>query len=111
VGRQAYDWQGEQVHLNAWHQDQVVALPKDATVCASNDFCANAALIYGQKAFTVQAHPEFDGNFVARLATHRGPGVVPDAQLDAVRSTIDAPVNNARLARQIGTFFRERSIV
>ena len=110
VGRQTYDWQGEDIHLNAWHQDQVVALPEDAAVCARNDFCENAALIYGKKAFTVQAHPEFDGNFIAGLATHRGPGVVPDAQLDAARATIDAPVHNVRLARKIGSFFKERSI-
>jgi GMP synthase (glutamine-hydrolysing) len=110
VGRQTYDWQGETVHLNAWHQDQIVALPADATVHASNDFCANAALVYGKKAFTVQAHPEFNGAFIDGLATHRGPGVVPDPLLDAARATLDAPVHNAQLARQIGTFFKERSI-
>lgn len=109
VGRQTYDWQGEQIHLNAWHQDQVVALPDDAAVYASNDFCANAALIYGKKAFTVQAHPEFDGDFIAGLAAHRGPGVVPDAQLDAARAAKNEPVHNTRLAHQIGTFFKERS--
>ena len=110
VGRQTYDWQGETVHLNAWHQDQVVTKPAAATVCASNDFCANAALIYGQKAFTVQAHPEFDGDFVAGLATHRGEGVVPDAQLAQARATLHDPVDNTRLAQNIGRFFKQRSI-
>lgn len=110
VGRQSYDWQGETVHLNAWHQDQVVALPEGATVCAGNDFCANAALVYGTKAFTIQAHPEFDGDFVEGLATHRGPGVVPDHQLAAARAQLDAPVDNARLAKQVGRFFKERAL-
>ena len=63
VGRQTYDWNGEEVALNAWHQDQVTTLPEGATVCASNDHCANAAIVYGQKAFTVQAHPEFGADF------------------------------------------------
>lgn len=110
VGRQEYNWQGETVHLNAWHQDQVVDLPEGATVCASNHFCANAAVVYGQKAFTVQAHPEFDGTFIAGLATHRGPGVVPEDQLQDARAQVDAPVDNARLARHIGQFFKERAI-
>lgn len=109
VGRQTYDWQGEVVHLNAWHQDQVTVPPKDATVCASNDFCENAALVYGQKAFTVQAHPEFNGDFIDGLAKYRGPGVVPDTLLDAARANINAPVDNLRLAQQIGAFFKERS--
>jgi len=45
VGRQIYDWGDKTVALNAWHQDQVVALPDDAKVLASNNFCAAAALV------------------------------------------------------------------
>lgn len=109
VGRQTYDWNGKTVHLNAWHQDQVVTKPADATVFARNDFCENAALVYGRKAFTVQAHPEFDGDFIAGLATHRGEGVVPAAQLAEARANLNAPVHNARLAQDIGHFFKERA--
>ena len=75
VGRTEYDWQGETVALNAWHQDQVIELPDTAEVVATNSFCENAALVYGKRAFTVQPHPEFDANFVEGLATNRGPGV------------------------------------
>lgn len=110
AGRQSYDWNGQTRHLNAWHQDQVVTKPADATVCASNEFCEYAALVYGKKAFTVQAHPEFENSFVGALATHRGPGVVPDAVLADVKANLDKPVDNARLATEIGQFFRERSI-
>lgn len=110
VGRQTYDWAGQPLALNAWHQDQVVAKPADATVCASNAFCENAALIYGKKAFTVQPHPEFDSTFIDGLATHRGPGVVPDDQLETARANLDKPNDNKALATMIGQFFRERSI-
>lgn len=108
VGRQTYDWNGTPVHLNAWHQDQVTTRPADAIVCGSNHFCENAALVYGKKAFTVQAHPEFESTFIDGLATHRGPGVVPDALLNDARAQLDAPTDNARLAAQIATFFKER---
>ena len=34
VGRTTYDWQGEDVALNAWHQDQVVTRPATLQVVA-----------------------------------------------------------------------------
>ncbi len=108
VGRTAYDWQGETVHLNAWHQDQVTALPKDATVCGSNAFCEYAALVYGNKVFSVQAHPEFQSDFVAGLAEYRGKGRIPEAQLQIAIANLDASNDNARLARQIAGFFKQK---
>ena len=45
VGPTDYDFDGETVTLNAWHQDQVTVAPQGARVIASNDFCANAALL------------------------------------------------------------------
>ncbi|MDX8351216.1 type 1 glutamine amidotransferase [Cognatiyoonia sp. IB215182] len=110
VGRQTYDWEGETIALNAWHQDQVVERPAAARIVATNGFCDNAALIYGQKAFTVQPHPEFGADFVAGLARHRGPGIVPQNQLDEVAANLNEPVANERLAAQIASFFKSRSI-
>jgi GMP synthase-like glutamine amidotransferase len=54
VDRKPYDWQGE-VFLNAWHRDQVVQRPADATPVASNAFCENATGFMAY-IFTVQAH-------------------------------------------------------
>ncbi len=110
VGRQTYAWMGEDVALNAWHQDQVTTLPEGADVIASNDHCKNAAIVYGGKAFTVQAHPEFDSAFVKGLAETRGRGVVPEAQLAEAHANLNKPTDNDRLARDIGTFFKERKL-
>ena len=111
VGRQTYNWVGDTVALNAWHQDQVTALPDEAEVIASNAFCENAALVYGKRAFTTQPHPEFGADFVAGLVLHRGPGVVPDSQLEETRANLEKPIDNARIARQIARFFKERTVV
>ena len=46
------------------------------------NFCENAALVYGDRAFTVQAHPEFTGPFLKDLIEKRGRGLVPDPLLD-----------------------------
>ena len=110
VGRQTYDWQGETISLNAWHQDQVTACPPDAKPLAGNDFCENAALIYGQKAFTVQPHPEFGSDIVDGLATHRGKGVVPDPLLDEARANLDKDNHNKNLASMVTKFFKERTL-
>lgn len=110
VGLQDYDFGGTRVALNAWHQDQVVTRPADAEICGTNDFCENAALVYGDKAFTVQAHPEFTNDFVAELAEKRGRGVVPDPLLDEVATKLDRSVDQSRLAGQIETFFKERKL-
>ena len=110
VGRQTYDFGGEQVTLNAWHQDQVLDLPKDAQVIGSNTFCQNAALVYPGKAYSVQAHPEFDAAFVKGLADTRGKGVVPDHLLAEAYANLDKPVDNDKLARQIAQFFKHREV-
>jgi GMP synthase (glutamine-hydrolysing) len=105
VGRQTYDWQGEQVALNAWHQDQVVERPADATPLACNDFCENAALVYGNRAFTLQAHPEFGHEFIQGLIDARA-GTVPPDLIQAARDKLHGDVANAHLAAQIGAFFK-----
>ncbi len=69
VGPQDYDFGGETVTLNAWHQDQVTHLPPAAAPIATNGFCAYPALVYGDEAFSVQPHPEFDDSFVEGLST------------------------------------------
>jgi GMP synthase-like glutamine amidotransferase len=110
VGRTEYDWAGAKVALNAWHQDQVVQRPPGATVCASNEFCENAALVYGHSAFTVQAHPEFNNPFVVDMIEKRGRGLVPDPLLDAAKTRVTQPIDDAALADQIATFFKTRAI-
>lgn len=110
VGRQTYDWQGREINLNAWHQDQVVVRPMGSDAIATNDFCSNAALIYDHRIFTVQPHPEFGNAFIGDLAEARGKGVVPDGQLAEVHANLDKPNHNAELADMMARFFKERSL-
>jgi GMP synthase-like glutamine amidotransferase len=109
VGRTEYDWNGEKMALNAWHQDQVTEKPAEAQVVATSPFCANAALVYGDRAFTVQAHPEFSRPFLADMIDKRGRGIVPDPLLDAAKALVDQPIDDAALADRIARFFTERA--
>lgn len=109
VGPQDYDFNGETVTLNAWHQDQVTKLPPGATPVAGNEFCAYPALVYGDTIFTVQPHPEFRDTFVEGLMDTRGRGVVPDDRMEAARARLGAPggasSGSGRMAARIADFF------
>lgn len=107
VGPQAYRMEGAEVTLNAWHQDQVTERPAGAEVFASNDFCANAGLVYGDRAWTVQPHPEFADSFIEGLIDKRGRGVVPDPLLDAAKARLGGPLASSAIADRISDFFHQ----
>ncbi len=106
VGPTDYDWGGETVRLNAWHQDQVTELPDEAEVLATSDFCPYAALAYGDRALTVQAHPEYDDDAIRVLIEARGAGMGIDDKLEAAKAEMGQPDGRYRLAQEIGDFFR-----
>lgn len=108
VGPQDYDFGGEKVTLNAWHRDQVTEVPKGAEVVACNDFCENAALVYGEDAFTVQAHPEFRDDFVRGLMQTRGKGVVPDDLMAAADARLGPENQSSAIADRIAAFFLKK---
>ncbi len=108
AGATEYDFEGKKVTLNAWHQDQVTRAPDAARVIASNDFCANAALLYDDTLFTVQAHPEFAPDFMGGLIEKRGKGLVPDAVLSAAASRLADPLDRQPMATQIANFFKAK---
>jgi len=106
IGQQIYDMDDGKLSMNAWHQDQVVELPTGAKVVGSNPFCENAALIYGDRAFTVQAHPEFEAEIVESLINTRGRGVVPDQILDEALTNLPNPTQNQTMADRMAAFFK-----
>ena len=106
VGRTGYEIEGTPLMLNAWHQDQVTELPREAEVIGHNDFCPYAALRYGDDIWTVQPHPEFTGDYVAQLVALRGRGLVPDAQLDRALDETGNPTDNDKIADRIADFLK-----
>jgi len=106
VGRKLYDFGGIELPLNAWHQDQVIEPPEGAVTIASNDFCKHAAIIYGDRAFTVQAHPEFGSEMIEGLALTRSEIVDDPEQITEAILNLDEPLANEVLGDQIADFFR-----
>lgn len=110
VGRHDYPLGDATFALNAWHQDQVTAVPKGAQVVSGNAFCENAALLYDDSIFTIQPHPEIDQTYLEGLLKVRAPGVVPQPLIDTASDALKAPTNSRDLADMFVRFYRERRI-
>lgn len=99
---------GRNQSLLAWHQDQVVVPPPGCSVVASNGFCANAAIRYGDWGLSFQAHPEFTPEFFAGLMALRG-FVLPTA-LRRKTASVDGELDARDVANEIAEFLERRSV-
>ncbi|PHR54349.1 MAG: glutamine amidotransferase [Robiginitomaculum sp.] len=90
----------------AWHQDQVVELPDGASVIGSTDACRFAMLAYGDRALTIQPHPEFTAGFMTDLVAARA-DVLPDHIARKAISSLEKPLTSARIADQFEQFFKK----
>lgn len=100
---------GQTERMMAWHQDQVTQLPKDAEVIGSSAFCKYAMLSYGDKALTVQAHPEFTADFLIDLMRVRR-DVLPDHIAKQAEERINDRLTSSGYAQKFEAFFkRDRS--
>ena len=107
VGRKLYDFGGVELPLNAWNQDQVIEVPEGALTLASNDFCAHAAILYGNRALSFQAHPEFGPEMLEGLILTKGDFVEDPEQVQTALETLDEPLANEMIGDQIADFFRQ----
>lgn len=94
---------GDGFRMHAMHQDQVVALPGDATVLASSPFCANAMVAYGDvdrpDAISVQPHPEFTDPYASSLLDLRGGIAIPEDTEATARASLGRETDGLAFAR------------
>ena len=91
--------------LNAWHQDQVVALPPSARRLGQSLFCENAVLAYGETVLTYQPHPEFDTGVTSHFARALKGGNVPDSLLTEAETRLHLPTEGSMIGQQIAAHF------
>ena len=72
------------LNLIFFHQDQVVKLPKEAELLASNPFCNISSFSIGDSVLTLQAHPEFNHDFSLKLLKARKSNIELLTYLEAV---------------------------
>ena len=89
--------------VHVLHQDQVTAVPADATCLASSPFCDYAMLAYGDpeapEAISIQSHPEFDEPFMRALVERIGGDRIPPETAEAALASLGAPVASADFVR------------
>ena len=114
VGEQEYEvmrrepWMGDpplRIRLPASHQDQVVALPPGAEVLVANEFAPFAGLVWpGEKAISMQPHPEFEPAYAKSLIEHRRGDPYPDEQADAAIASYSGADDRMLVAGWIKNF-------
>ena len=77
---------GQEMRLLYSHHDQVVALPQDAELCATSDFCENESFRIGHQVITFQGHPEFTVAYSRHLLTNCSDDVDPVVRSAALLS-------------------------
>ncbi len=108
VGKQSYKLNGNNSNadLMAWHQDQVTKLPPEATVIGTSNTCKYAALAYGNKALTVQPHPEFGLEFVEALFEARKE-MLPDEVAARQKDDHTGPLDSATIAKMMAQVLKQ----
>ena len=101
---------GDEFTLNAFHQDQVVAVGETGRVIASSAFCENAAIMYDDCVITFQGHPEFNAAYDKLLIEFCvANDIVPEsvAEPALVRIGREPEGDDSALVEQwVGNFFR-----
>lgn len=114
AGRMTYDWHrtdlphfedARQVALLASHQDQVLELPKGATLVASSEFCPVAAFTVGNEVFCIQPHPEFVEDFSAYLLNKRR-AILGEEKVAAALAGLQLGHEGPRVARLMMEFLQ-----
>ncbi len=86
------------------HQDQVTQLPAEAELLFASDYCPLGGFAVGERAWTVQVHPEF----VAPLADHLLAGrieLIGAERVADARATLDRPLDRHVIAQWIAAFY------
>lgn len=98
LGSTLYDGPEGAFKLNAFHQDQVVALPDGARVIASAETCEYAAFRIGDHVLTYQAHPEFTNPVFTQMLKIRE-DILPDALLASAEARLGEALDTDRIVK------------
>lgn len=99
---------GETLDVIAFHQDQVISLPPGAETFGRTDFCEHAFVRYGDRALSIQPHPEFRPEYLEDLLRTRG-DVLPPAIIDRARAASAANLARDRISGMIRDFFNDHA--
>ena len=106
VEPQAWMDNSDNIVLAASHQDQVQQLPSDARLLARADYCPIGGMLIGERAWTLQVHPEFSPALADSLLATRLQ-LFGEEKAEAARATLSQPLHQHRIAGWISRFFEQ----
>ena len=87
------------------HRDQVVRLPQEASLIATNDFCPIAGYQVNHTVLTFQGHPEFSRDYLRHIMTERRAHIGEQAYAQGIKS-LEQNEDNELVGRWILNFIR-----
>lgn len=96
----------DDIVLAASHQDQVQQLPRDARLLARADYCPIGGMVIGERAWTLQVHPEFSPTLADSLLATRLE-LFGEEKAAAARATLAQPLHQQRISGWISRFFHQ----
>ncbi len=94
----------DQFALIGSHQDQVMSLPDDAELLFQSDYCPFGGFAIGERAWTLQVHPEFTPGLADHLLAGRVE-LIGAESVAAARATLSRPLDRHEIATWIARFF------
>ena len=94
------------VSLIASHEDQVVSVPDGAALMARSPGCPVAGLLIGERAWTLQPHPEFVPALAGDLLGQRV-ALIGAEKVAIAQATLGRPLNRLDIGRWIVKFFTD----
>ena len=95
----------QQFNLLVNHQDQVVELPRNASLVATNEFCPIASYQVDNAVLTFQGHPEFNRDYLHHLMTKRRHIIGEQVYHQGMKS-LEQDVDHEVVAKWIVNFIR-----
>lgn len=94
----------DRLALLASHEDQVTAVPHGARLLARTDGCPIAGLLVGERAWTLQPHPEFTTPLAEHLYAMRRE-TIGEAKATAALASLSKALDRLDVGRWIAGFF------
>lgn len=91
------------LRLAASHQDQVLTQPANTDVIASSDYCPIGGLRAGERAWSLQAHPEFSPALADSLLASRV-SLFGEERAQEARATLSQPLDRDVFAQWTAAF-------
>lgn len=109
IGLQQYEQDGKTIGppIAVWHQDIVSELPETGVCIGSSKTCPNAVVLYGETAYSIQAHPEFSATFIRDLMKLRE-DQLPEPLIKEAICTMDQQMEPSFYADNISKYFKAR---